>query len=276
VYLGLPLLVLAAAAAWRLRKTTAARTAAIIGAASLVLSLGGRLRVLGHQTQIPLPFLPFTKVPLLENMIPARLSVFTLLAVAMLVGLLIQDIAHLAVRSRRLWLAGLACALVVVIPTAPPASTLHYPAFFSNPEAIPAGSNVLFAPFSNNNLPMAAQVENDFRYKLPQGALYTPDGFTPGGGAPDTALFNEILAVEHGWQPEGKAARCDGSTSQRLTAPCRAVLVSDLRRLRIDAVVIIDDAEGADDVAALFASLYGSPPVRTGGVRLWTQPPPAT
>jgi hypothetical protein len=276
VYLGLPLVVVAAAAAWRMRRRLAARTAAIVGAVSLVLSLGGSLRVLGHETHMPLPFRPFTHIPLLQNVIPARLAVFTLLAAAVLVALLIQDVAKEPAGRQRLWLGAVALGMVFVIPTTPRASTLTYPPFFSDTDAIPAGANVLFAPFGSDLFPMAAQVKNEFRYRLPQGGVYTPDGFTPGGGAPKGAIFEAISAVANGRQPRGPAAPCARSTRELMTETCRAVLVSDLRRLRIGAVVVLNDARGADEVAGLFTALYRAPPVMTGGVQLWPTAPPQT
>ena len=74
VYLGLPLLLVAGVAAWQLRHRPGPRAASLVAVVAMVLSLGGRLHVLGHATRIPLPWLPFAHLPVLENIVPDRLA----------------------------------------------------------------------------------------------------------------------------------------------------------------------------------------------------------
>jgi hypothetical protein len=119
VYLGLPLLLIVGFAAWRLRRRTTARVASIMVAASVVLSLGPTLHVIGHDTRLPLPWVAFSRVPLIENALPSRLALFTALAAGILLALLVQDLAKQPLRAR---LAGLTAGVIVflaIFPTVP-------------------------------------------------------------------------------------------------------------------------------------------------------------
>ena len=46
--------------------------ATLLGAA--ILSLGPHLAVAGHLTRIPMPFIVFSHLPLLDNILPVRMS----------------------------------------------------------------------------------------------------------------------------------------------------------------------------------------------------------
>ena len=85
-YLGLPLLVLLCYFVIRYRRVPLVATAAVIGLVAFVLGLGSRLTVAGKVVGIPLPFAVFTRLSILQNLEPARLSLYVQLAAAVIVA----------------------------------------------------------------------------------------------------------------------------------------------------------------------------------------------
>jgi hypothetical protein len=84
-YLGLPLLALLCYFVIRYRRVPLVATATVIGLVAFVLGLGARLTVDGTALGIPLPFAVFTHLSILQNLEPARLSLYVQLAAAVIV-----------------------------------------------------------------------------------------------------------------------------------------------------------------------------------------------
>src|SRR5215472_3250716 len=85
-YLGLPLLVLLCYFGIRYRRVPLVATATVIGLVAFVLGLGSKLTVSGRGVGIPLPFVVFTHLPIVQNLEPARLSLYVQLAAAVIVA----------------------------------------------------------------------------------------------------------------------------------------------------------------------------------------------
>jgi len=85
-YLGFPLLVLLCYFVIRYRRVPLVATATVIGLVAFVLGLGAKLTVSGKAVGIPLPFAVFTHLSILENLEPARLSLYVQLAAAVIVA----------------------------------------------------------------------------------------------------------------------------------------------------------------------------------------------
>ena len=85
-YLGFPLLVLLCYFAIRYRRVPLVATAAVIGLVAFVVGLGAKLTVARKVVGIPLPFAVFTHLPVLQNLEPARLSLYVQLAAAVIVA----------------------------------------------------------------------------------------------------------------------------------------------------------------------------------------------
>jgi hypothetical protein len=85
-YLGLPLLLVALAVVVVRRGSAVVRAGFVMLVACLVLSLGARLRVGGHLTGVRLPWRVMEALPLLQNMVPARLALFTALFAGLLLA----------------------------------------------------------------------------------------------------------------------------------------------------------------------------------------------
>ena len=91
LYIGLPLLVLLVVGAIVLWHRPVMRVAALTTLASFVMSLGSRLTV-GHWvwTAVPLPEAVLTRIPILDNTIAARYSLYVMLGAAVIFALAVE------------------------------------------------------------------------------------------------------------------------------------------------------------------------------------------
>jgi hypothetical protein len=85
-YLGLPLLLLLCYFAIRYRRLPLVATVTVIGLVAFILGLGAKLTVNRKAVGIPLPFAVLTHLPILQNLEPARLSLYVQLAAAIIVA----------------------------------------------------------------------------------------------------------------------------------------------------------------------------------------------
>jgi hypothetical protein len=192
-FFGLPLIALAVVALVLLRRHADAgrratlRALAVVGVVFTLLSFGPRLRILGHETDLPLPYALLSHVPLFDSALPARYA----LVVAGVLGIVLAMAADrlLTVRpagGQRVAAAGaFALALIPVIPT--PLLTVPRspePAFISNGtwRDYAGDGGVLSAlPFANN---ASADAQRWQAYTLARGGPHfrIPDGYFLGPG----------------------------------------------------------------------------------------------
>ena len=165
LYLGLPLVIVLASFAVLFRKRRTIPFAGMMALIAFVLSLGPRLRVDGHDTPIRLPFVIFDHLPVVENFVQVRFSLYTALFAAAMFSIGLEELWQRLRRSRSLrrlsrrWrvmaAAGLSAAIAaaMAIPLVPgntqPASSTDIPSFFTSTavDAIPQGSVVLAYPY---------------------------------------------------------------------------------------------------------------------------------
>lgn len=86
-YLGLPLLAAAVATAVALWRRPVVRVMAGVGLVMAACSLGPSLQVAGHATGIPLPWRLVGGLPVLDDVLPSRLALYTDLAAAVLLAI---------------------------------------------------------------------------------------------------------------------------------------------------------------------------------------------
>ena len=148
-YLGIPLVLIVVVATVRFWGIPVVRTAGIVAAIIALLSLGPHLHVAGHQLALPLPWWIPAHLPLLENILPARMMVYVFLAAAIPFAFLLRMLwlirSSLAINA----LVALA-VLLPLVPTLPaPSTTLLTRAPFTSETAAQAfrGANILFEPF---------------------------------------------------------------------------------------------------------------------------------
>jgi len=170
LYLGLPTLAIVGWYSFRARRSAAARFLVAALALVVVLVLGTGLYVEGHRV-VWLPWHAVAGWPLLDNVLPARFSVYAALAAAVSVALWTA--------SRRGWLAVVAPALAVasLVPAAWHDAFRMHPerwAFFTSgdyKQCIPKGDNVAVFPFGAWGSSTLWQAEADFWFRMPGGYL---------------------------------------------------------------------------------------------------------
>jgi hypothetical protein len=242
--------------------------------AALVLSFGGALHVDGNQLSVPLPWAALSHVPLLENILPSRYILFAFLAAAVMVALLIEDLSRPAARrARPVAVALLALTVASLWPVLhPPSTRVTAPPFFTTSAVrqIPEGATVAVTPtHASSIVPMVWQLKADFRFLIPGGPVFTPDGW----GTPNTPLFIVINAIERDLPRSILAIpdECrDAPTS--FSEACLTLTRGDLHGTGVRAIVLGPAKHGAD-LGRFFTKLVGAPPKRTGGVDLWLVEP---
>src|SRR3954452_5736589 len=251
-YIGLPFLAIAAFGAVRYRRDALVRFAALLAFVAAVLSLGPRLHVNGHSLAVRLPWVVPQRLPILENILPTRLAVFTLLAVALLVAVFVDRVRlpPLAVA------AVVAVAFASVFPSLPflSQSAASPPFFGAQVRALPDGGVALVAPpaglASASARAMLWQVKADFRFRM-------PGGYAMSGRHLRFALLDRINDI----------------LSDRASPPLTGQQLRDLRcdvaRLRVETVIRRPKNVGAPELVDLFRALLGRPPERSGGVSVW-------
>jgi hypothetical protein len=178
-YLGLPLLamtILAVKRGWSRLQTRVLASFAVIAA---VCSLGGYLQ-LERKTGIPMPWWPATHLPVLGLMIPARFSLFTSLAVALLASW------WLAVSTHRLLAWALAALSVAFLWPAVDRGHWRYdkplPALFTSAryrDVIGPHDVALLLPVGPHGYSMLWQAEAHLRFKMASGYLPPPESPNP-------------------------------------------------------------------------------------------------
>jgi hypothetical protein len=273
LYIGLPLLVLLVVGAVALRQRPVMRVIALTTAAAFVISLGSRLTV-GHWvwTAVPLPEAVLTRVPVLDNTIAARYSLYVMLGAAVIFGLTVEAVRERLRRDSR-WpgrasaaaCAGLAClALLPLVPAWPYWTRVaQVPRYFTSSlvTAVPPGSVAVLYPFpaSGDAVPMLAQVAAGMRFKSPGGRFVVPAPGSTGTPASDQqTLTGQILT------------RLAGGQVPALTPGLRRALRDQLRSWRVRAVLVQSAGARPALVMPFFEWLLGRPPdARSGGISAW-------
>jgi hypothetical protein len=279
-YLGVALLLLLLAGTIALWRRPAVKVAALSTVAAFVLSLGSRLTVGHHVWQaVPLPEAVLNHIPVLDNTVAARYSLYVMLGAALIFALTLE-----ALRNRLGQLlgeragaggpwparAGAACgglACLVLIPLLPAwpysARVTQVPTYFSSVQvaAVPSGGVAVLYPFptSGDATPMLGQIAAGLRFKVPGGRFVIP---APGSvGTPPSdqlPLVGQAFAQLAGGQMPG------------LTAARRSALCGQLRAWHVRAVLVQLAGARPALVMPFFEWLLGRPPdVRSGGISAW-------
>jgi hypothetical protein len=209
-YLGPPLLLIVALFAWRRWRTPAGRFLLACFALTVIGSLGAHLYIAGHRSVV-LPWRVVAKVPVFDNVLPVRLTVYVWLVVSVIAAL------WLAAPGRAWPRIGLAAlAILFLIPNIgegywkqqPP-----LPAFFSTrllSACLPPDSNLIVVPYGDRGYSMFWQAETDFRFRMAEAYVgpEVPESFSSFPG------FEAIYAGV----PTGAAALEQFAAAKRVTA----------------------------------------------------------
>jgi hypothetical protein len=210
-YLGLAWLAILGWFAWSFRRVAAARFLVALLAVGVVVELGIRLEV-GGRDSITLPWRLVSRLPLFNNVLPVRISMFVALAASVCVAWWASSRG--APRRARVALTGL--AIVTVVPSLW-LSVWHEhpyrPAFFTQGiyrTCLKPDDNVLVLPFPNRNDAMLWQAETDFAFHMANG--YVGPGAPKGVPEPDLVRRFEHRTTPTNGQPLIAWARRQGVT----------------------------------------------------------------
>ena len=263
-YLGVPLLVLLAWLAWRYRRVGVVRLSAVLVLIVWVLSLGRGLYVGGEPVGVPLPARLWARLPLLQDLVNVRLSLYVTLFAALLLAVGLDRLHAEGVLRRRRPAALLAAAVVVVslLPAWPYTyQQADVPAYFTSGQVqrIPRDTVALTYPVPRfpNSEPMLWQALSRFRFRSVGGYVITPDErgdgtFQGGVGA---------------WERAVAPAAVGRAIAMGNTVVAMQVRVQ-MRALGVRAIVVAD-RPGAQQVVALVTQILGRPGERSGGVTAW-------
>ncbi len=275
-YIGVPVLILTCYLSWRSRRSPRTQLAVILLLVAAVLGLGPHLAVDGRLSQIPLPFLMLDHLPLLENLLPARmaLEVGAFLAALIAFGLddMHRDPAGIAEPGRRrrrsaiLTAVTLAVLVVTWLPQWPyvRSQTVNMPAVVAR--AVPPGDPVVLTyPFPTVVIGMQAmmwQAEDDFKFRLIGGYSYHPTS----SGAPYPSLMRpsevqQFLTASSGCPLCGSAM----PVSPQVVASTRTFL----SRYHVRMVVVDRSVGNSGPVMELFNDALGHPKISVDHFAVW-------
>jgi hypothetical protein len=265
LYIGLPLLAVLITGAIALRHRPVMRVAALTTLAAFVMSLGSRLTVGSWAwTAVPLPEAALTHIPVLDNTIAARYSLYVMLGAAMILALTteaLRERLRLDGRRPERAMAGacaaLAClALLPLVPAWPYWTRIaQVPRYFSSAlvTEVPQGSVAVLYPFpsSGDAIPMLWQVAAGLRFKSPGGRFVTP------------ASDQETLAGQ-------TLSQLAGGQMPALTPAVRRALRDQLRSWNVRAVLVQPAGRRPGLVMPFFEWLLGRPPdTQSDGISAW-------
>jgi len=267
-YLGAPLVLLLVVAVIALWRVVVVRIAALTGLFAFVLSLGSRLMIANHPTFVRLPEGLFDKLPLLDNTVPVRFSLYVALCAAVILGIVV-DRVHGAWRWRRSRVLAvavpMALAVVVLAPLVPawpyPMQPVEVPAYFTSgaADAIAPDAVVLVYPFPDATFanPQVWQTSTFLRFKMPGGRFNVPQAATGVAGASRASLTDAVLSAVAAGRPPARSAALRGR------------LVTQLRSWGVRDVVAVPTAIGFPGALSFLTWMLGRPPKMSAGAAVW-------
>jgi hypothetical protein len=262
-YLGLPMLLVALGVLVARRESLVVRAGFAMLAICLLLSLGAVLRVGGRPTGVPLPWRAVESVPLLQNMVPARLAIPAALFAGLLLAAAVDGLWR---RGGWAWQAlAVLTALAVLAAVAPPGpfrarSVVATPPFFTGGavRALPRDGVALVVPFPRKgraNVAMVWQAEAGMWFKMPGGYFVGPD---PGSRHQATPTTTSVILgrIQQGRRPP------------ELTPALRRKIARDFAGWQVASVVLGPMAH-REAMDGFLTELLGRPPATSGGVAVW-------
>jgi hypothetical protein len=271
-FFGLPLVILLMVAIVLLWRSVAARSAVIAGFVLLVMSLGPRLRLAGHDTAIPLPFALISHVPVIDLVSVTRFALVAAIVVGVVLALAADRVRQLPrPKIRAAFWAGLAVALIPVFPKPLPIVVADpLPPFIAGGmwrNYVTPGHTLVSVP-----LPEVTTGRTGMRWATLSHLAYpTPRGYFMGPRQPPEDLTGSWNAPRRTMQTvfSRVSQRGKGIT---VTDETRAVFRADLQFWGASVVVLVPHAPGETALRATLIALFQSQPERVGGVELWRVP----
>lgn len=285
-YLGIALLLLLAAGlVWR-RRDRVVVVACLVAAGAFILSLGGALKVRGAPGisatgaatgPLPLPEAVLYKIPLLENLIPARFALQAALCLAIVGAVLLQEIHdRLRARQKPGWWAvavpsaAIVVALVWLLPSslAPAIGPNGTPAGFTTvARALPSGTVAVVYPFPSGNYPQPLmwQTSANFRFSMPGGSFFVPQG--PQGHVAFSALLSY---ASDSLTAETLTPLQAGQTPPK-TPAARSAVLAEWKSWHVGSVIAVPAASANPAASTAYLTwLLGPPTIHAGATIGWS------
>lgn len=168
-YIGIPLIVIVILYAIKEWKNKSGQFLIIMLSIGLVFSFGPYLHIMAANTNIPMPWFLFYKLPFIGKALPLRLMLYSYLIIAVITGFFVANIN----KNKLLNYLLIIIAIFFIIPTQFYFDgNTHMPPFFQNgyyKRYIKKNSNVLILPFSNFGYSLAYQAYSRFYFRLAGG-----------------------------------------------------------------------------------------------------------
>jgi hypothetical protein len=246
-YLGVAVIVIAAAYFWAHRREPHGRLLAAMFLLTAGAALGPVLH-LDHRVIMPLPWAGLEALPLISQALPIRSGNYTFLVLAVVVSLWLEREAS---RFKKPAIAAVVLGFLPNPAIASHRSSYETPAFFAQRlyrRYLRPNENVLIIPYGRNGPSMAWQAQSWMYFRMPGGHLSTTPEWYRRWPVVNT-LETSIPLPDSGAQLQAFAAAN-----------------------QIDAIVVADSARGIE--RELPASLRIQP-LRVGDVSLYRLPPNA-
>jgi hypothetical protein len=304
-YLGFPLaglITILAITQWR---SLIVRVAALLAFVSFVFSLGQHLTVNGSNTGIPLPPAALVHVPMLDDVVWYRWSLFMMLFACIVLGVGLDrsfnyvrrlasrsqigsmragprvplpSLPPLAPASPRFVAPGALCAAVVAafIPLASPypltSKQVPWPGrlLSSLRQAVPAGGVVLALPYvtSATDEPMAWQAIDQMRFRIVGGYATVPDGSGNGSFHVSPSKTLTLLDLAAVAATAGKLTRSTSGAPAMAAHACE-VVPEVLKDYSVDALVVWPTGIYQSLVSDLLKPVLGTPSRQFGQALVW-------
>ena len=241
-----------------------------LGAAiSLLISMGSQPTINGHWLRFTGPFSILQDLPLLENSIASRWTLFLWLFVAILAAIIYDravtyfQTATQSLRFKQLRAASISLAILAVISLLPrwpmPQQEQQVPKWFlsSKVKTLTPDSVIVTSPLAINGTPLAMmwQSINGFNYRLAHGSA-----------GPQTSEWGPVKAI---------VAQCDVANAPTIPNLRRlTVAQQQLRRLGVTTLIATNYSANPTCAKIVFSALAGTPGTDELDVRIWRLAPP--
>ena len=294
-YIGIPVLVVTGFLAWRSRRSPRMQLAVALLVTSGLLSLGPYLYVQGRSTGLPMPFFVLAHLPLLNNVLPSRISFEMDACLAAVIAFGIDDLHRAPVprgagAARRGRWAGPAAAGAVLAVTAVALVATQLPVWPYETAAtaglpsrirqvIPPGDPVAVTyPYTNYPYlqPMIWQTNSGFAFRTLGGYARHSNAHGNGAGSSPVPmdppglqqfLLRQQFLADPLVNPFVSASSFPAPTGSDLVATTRTTLVKYHVRL----VIVDRSMRESGPVVRLFETILGPPRITTAQYSVWVE-----
>ena len=272
MYLGIPLILIVTVITVVCRRVRGVVFFFVMLVVCYVLSLGSRLYIDNHNTQIRMPFTILVHIPIIQDVLPVRFSLFTAFFAGLILAIGLDRCyqrlrarsgsrhLHVELAASSPWAAGLltvlvgAAALIPLVPQLPyRAAATDIPSLFTSPsiDNIPTGSVVLSYPYPGEpeDQIYLPQATSEFRFKIVGGPGHVPA--LPKGTSPSR--------VQGIFQTAYSDTALAGNSYPPLSSANLDVLRTFLKSHDIDTIVVYPVGSDPGGIERFVTALLGPP-----------------